>query len=139
MPEVQVNYLGVFLAGLAAMVVGSIWYSKPVFGKMWMKMVGLTDEKQKSGGMKPLVIAAVLSFITAYVLAHTIELSYAYFGRPYVETGLITGFWLWLGIAFTQMVMHDAFEQRPMKLTFLNVMSQLVTLLAMGLVLGLVR
>ena len=30
--DVEVNYLAVLLAAASSMVVGSIWYAKPVFG-----------------------------------------------------------------------------------------------------------
>ena len=54
----------------------------------------------------------------------------------FMSAALTTAFWLWLGISATTIVVHDAFEQRPMKLTAMNAGNQLFTLLAMGLIIG---
>src|SRR3989337_3239270 len=42
MPEVSVNYLAVVVAAVASMIIGAIWYSPRVFGKMWMRLTGNT-------------------------------------------------------------------------------------------------
>lgn len=134
--NIQVDWLAVVAAAVAAMVIGSLWYSKMLFGKAWQKMVGLSDADLKKGGWSPMVKAVVLSVITAYVLHHIIVLSHAYYNYDWVQTGLNTGFWAWLGFGFTQQVMNGAFEQRRKKLVLINVGNQLVSLLAMGVVLG---
>ncbi len=41
---VPINYLAILLCGVASMVLGYLWYG-PLFGKPWMKMVGMTKEK----------------------------------------------------------------------------------------------
>ena len=66
--DVQVNYWAVFLAAVSTMVVGSIWYAKPVFGKTWMKLVNLDEKKAAAGAVKALSLTFVLSLLTAYVL-----------------------------------------------------------------------
>ncbi len=137
--EVDINWLAVILAAVASMVVGMVWYAKSVFGKKWQALTGVTDEQQKRGGTKAIAWSFVLSIIMAYVLAHVTELSRYYFDVSPIEAGLSTAFWLWLGISMTGMVIHALFEQRPKALTMMTVSSQLVTLLAMGLVIGLVR
>src|SRR5688500_1899038 len=110
--NVEINYLGVFLAAVSSMFVGSIWYAKPVFGKKWMSLVGMTDEKAKKGAAPALLTAFILSLLTAYVLAHVMQLSKDFYGYSDVVTGLCTALWLWLGISFTRVVTHDMFEQR---------------------------
>lgn len=35
--EVQINWVAVLLAMVSSMVVGSIWYAKPVFGEKMAK------------------------------------------------------------------------------------------------------
>jgi hypothetical protein len=46
--EVQVNYVAVLFAVVASMVVGFAWYSPVLFGKQWMKLMGLTKENMES-------------------------------------------------------------------------------------------
>ncbi len=137
--EVQINYLAVFLAMISSMVVGSIWYAKGVMGKEWAKMVKLSDKDMEKGAGKAIGITVVVSLITAYVLAHVAYLSNHFFQHSFLQDSLTTAFWLWLGLVAARMITHDAFEQRPTKLTAMNVAHELVTLLVMGGIIGLLK
>jgi hypothetical protein len=64
-------------------------------------------------------------------------LSNFFFGNSFLSSALQTAFWAWLGFTAARLITHDAFEGRPMKLTALNLGNELVTFLAMGLVIGL--
>lgn len=135
--DAQVNYVAVLLAALSSFVVGMVWYAKPVFGNAWSKLVGLSEEKQKQGRAVAMGRSLVAALLTAYVLAHVTYLSNNFYStNSFMSSALQTAFWLWLGIAATTIVVHDAFEQRPMKLTAMNIGNQLFTLLAMGLIIG---
>lgn len=134
--EVEINYLAVLLAMIGSMVVGAIWYAQAVFGKTWMKLAKV-DPKQGSPA-KAMAITAVVSLITAYVLAHVTYISQSFFDVTYMESALNTAFWLWLGLTAARFVTHDAFEGRPMKLTAINLGNEFVTLMAMGLIIGFV-
>lgn len=134
--NVHVNYLAVLLAAVASMVVGMVWYAKPVFGTKWMGLVKLDDKKMKAKMPQATAIAFVCSLVTAYVLAHVIFLSNSFFHDTFMLDALTTAFWLWLGIAAARVITHDGFEQRPMSLTAMTIGNQLVTLLAMAAVIG---
>ncbi|MEX2007095.1 MAG: DUF1761 domain-containing protein [Candidatus Saccharimonadales bacterium] len=134
--EVEINMVGVLAAAAASMVVGSLWYSKAVFGKTWMSLTKMDEKKMREGGWMPMFIAVVTSLLTAYVLAHVAYLSYQFFGNSFMNAAMSTAFWLWLGVAATTLVVHGAFEQRSRKLTVLNVGNQLVAFLAMGAAIG---
>lgn len=136
--EVNVNWLAVVLAGLSSMVVGSIWYAKPVFGTTWAKLAKLDDKTMAKGAGRALSIALLMSFLTAFVLAHVAVLSKEFFGTSELSAALNSAFWLWLGISTTTVVVHDVFEHRPARLTFLTIGNQFFTLMAMGLIIGLV-
>lgn len=51
MPEVNINYLAVLIAAIVSMIVGGLWYSPILFGKMWTKAMGWNEEtmKEKKG------------------------------------------------------------------------------------------
>jgi len=134
---VEVNYLAVVLAMLSSMVVGSIWYARPVFGDMWIKLAKVDMSKKGAPVWVPIGITAVVSLLTAYVLAHVAFLSHEFFGNSFLQDSLSTAFWLWLGLTAARFVTHDAFEGRPWKLTLLNCAHELVTIFLMGLVIGL--
>lgn len=137
--DVQVNYLAVLLAAVASMVIGSVWYARPVLGKAWIKLAKMDEKAMKTGAAKCLVIAFVLSLVMAYILAHLAFLAHQFFHNSFLQDAVSTAFWVWLGVAFTRTVTHDAFEQRPWKLTAMNVSNMLVTMLAMGVIIGLLQ
>ena len=39
--EIEINYLAVILATIAAVVVGFVWYSPALFGNQWAKLRGM--------------------------------------------------------------------------------------------------
>lgn len=134
--DVEINWIAVVLAAISSMIVGCIWYSKPVFGKAWMKLVGLDDKQQQAGDAAAILLAFVASLVTAYVLALVTYLSQLYYGLTYIDSALNTAILLWLGISATTVVTHNAFEQKPHKLTALTVVYQLVNLMVMAAVIG---
>jgi hypothetical protein len=139
--SVEINWIAVGLATLSSMLVGSIWYAKGVFGKLWMRLANLNEKELEKKAAKdmPRVMgtALLMSFLMAYVIAHVAALSRAFFDVSPLEAGLTTAFWLWLGISATTLVIHDIFEYRPGRLTLLNVCHQFFMLGAMGLIIGL--
>jgi len=141
--NVDVNYLAVFLAALSSMVVGSLWYMPGVFGNAWMRMTGVTMDKNKgmSAGANVWMYGSVFvaSLVTAYVLAHVTFLSHRFFGHSLLQDALSTAFWLWLGITAARMYVHDTFEGRRKKLTLLNAAHELVTVLVMAVIIGLLK
>lgn len=136
--NVEINIWGVILATIASMVVGSIWYAPPVFGNLWMKLIG-KSQKELPGGFVPIILAVVVSAMTAYVLAHVSYLSNQFFQNSFLQDSLTTAFWMWLGFTAARFITHDSFEGRPVKLTFLTLAHELVTLEAMALAIGLVK
>lgn len=135
--DVAINWWAVLLATLSTMVVGSVWYARPVFGNMWMKLIGKTPKDMAKNGMvKPIVITLIVSFISAYILAHVSFLSNNFFHHSFFQDAVTTAFWLWLGLVAARFITHDVFEGRPARLTILNLSHELVTLLIMGMIIG---
>lgn len=136
--EVQINLLAVVAAMLSSMVVGSIWYAPPVFGKIWAKLAKIDTSKDGGSAFKPIAITLVVSLITAYVLAHFAYLSSEFYSLSFLQASLTTAFWTWFGFTAARFITHDAFEGRPVKLTLLNISHEFVTVMVMGLIIGLI-
>jgi hypothetical protein len=138
--EIEVNWLAVLLATASAMVVGSIWYAKGVFGNRWIKLAKIDEKKMNSGeGMARIMgLTLVMALLEAFVIAHVADMSKEFFGVSALSAALQSAFWLWLGISMTTVVVHDLFERRPAGLTLLTVGNQFVTLMVMGLIIGLI-
>lgn len=136
---VEVNVWAVLLAAVSSMVVGMVWYAKPVFGTQWAKLVGLKDSAMREGAMLAMVGAFVAAVLTAYILAHVAYISSYFFQVSFMESALNTAFWLWLGVALTTIVTHGLFEKRRKKLMLLTAAHTLVTFIVMGLVIGVLK
>jgi hypothetical protein len=137
--EVHINWLAVLLATASAMVVGFIWYAKPVFGTLWMHLAGVSETKMRKNMLWPMICSVVGSFLVAYVLAHVTYIANAFYQNSFLMDALTTGFWLWLGLALTTLIIHNSFEQKPWRLTWLAVCNRLVTIMVMALVIGLLH
>lgn len=71
----EMNLLAIMLAALAFFVVGMIWYGA-LFGKVWQREAGLTDE-QMAGSNMPLIFGLCFAFelLIALVLGHQFAMS----------------------------------------------------------------
>ena len=69
MEHVEINYLAVLVSGILAMVVGSIWYG-PLFGKIWMKEEGYTEEDltKDFNPAKTYGLTFIAALVVVYVL-----------------------------------------------------------------------
>ena len=135
--NVEVNWLAIVLAALSTMVVGSVWYAKGVFGNLWIRLAKLDEKKMaKQGAAKPIIITVVVSFLSAYVLAHMAYLSNHFFNNSFLWDAMATAFWGWVGFTAARFITHDAFEGRPARLTILNITHELVTFMVMGAIIG---
>jgi hypothetical protein len=108
--------------------------------------MGFTKESlkktQKEMG-KYYSISFVVSLVTAYVLYHVMAMSENFFHYDWVMTGIISAFWMWLGfvmpVQITSVLFAKEHTSDQWKLFGLNTVYQLLSLLAMGVVLGLMN
>ena len=96
----DVNYTLVFVATIVQFVLGALWYSPLLFGKMWMQIMECTnlskeELKRMQKEMMPFyTLQFFLAFITTFTLAHFLAVgkiadpSYS----PYM-----VAFWIWFG------------------------------------------
>jgi len=66
-----INWLAVVLGTLAFFAVGAIWYSA-LFGKIWQRELGMSDEQLKSGLNMPLIFGTclLLEIVVVLTLGH---------------------------------------------------------------------
>jgi Protein of unknown function (DUF1761) len=111
----QVSLLATLLATVLSFVLGGLWYG-PVFGKAWMRSVGLTEAtlRKNFNPAKTYGITFVLAFLASYVFGMFLG------PNPSMALGLGAGasagiFWV-AGSLWT----NDLFERRPFGLTLIN-------------------
>ena len=133
----EINWLAVLLAAVSSMVVGAIWYAKPVLGKTWMRLSGITDADTQKGAALALILTFIVSFFTAAVLAGSAAIAQHFYEGDFLLNAILTAIILWIGFTASRMLTHDLFDRRPGALTALNLGHELVTVVIMGLIIGL--
>ncbi len=129
--ELDINYLAVGAAALVAFLVGGLWYSPVLFGKVWARENKLSDEDLRSGNV-------ALVFGGSFVLALIMSLNLAAFIGPAgvgfaTMAGFAAGFgWVAAGMGITYL-----FERRSRTLFFVDAGYHVVTMTLMGAILGL--
>lgn len=153
----EINFLAMIVASLVTLVIGFVWYHPKVFGTVWMKSAGLTEEQLKSGNMiKVFGLTILLSLMITLILqALTIHQSGAYgmvggvidentlpsfqaFMDDYGTTfrtfkhGALHGFIAGLFFALPINAINGLFERKSAKYIFVNSGYWIVTLTIMG-------
>lgn len=141
----EINFLALIVAALSTLVIGFIWYNPKVFGKLWMKESGLTEEKMKGANMPVIfimsiffafLIAMFLQFVTIHQWgafgmiggggATDIKPSYAAFMADYgtafrsFRHGALHGFLAALFFALPMIATNALFERKSWQYTFIN-------------------
>lgn len=132
----EVNYWAVIVATLSTLVVGSLWYTPKVFGTRWMRLAKVDPKAAEAAGIWPIVVTVIVSFLTAWVLAGAVYISWEFYEGAFLTASVVTAVLLWIGFTAARMITHDAFEGRPPALTTLNLAHELVTVLVMAVIIG---
>lgn len=124
------NWWAILLAACSGFVVGSLWYG-PWFGKAWMQATGISKEKARSANAtRTFGLAFALNLLCSFGLA-------VFLGAEHdLVFGLVVGVGVALAFVSTALGVTYLFEQRPLKLFFINAGYQVVNFAVMGAVIG---
>ncbi|MBI2666537.1 DUF1761 domain-containing protein [Candidatus Woesearchaeota archaeon] len=136
----MINYLAVLVAAVASYALGALWYSPVLFEKLWMQLSGLSETKlkemkEKTDMKKSYAFGFVGTLVSAVVLAYLIEMAQ----WTSALQGVLLGVLVWLGFVVTVELGSVLWENKSWKLFLLQTGHNLVSLVVMGLVLGLWR
>lgn len=128
----DINFLAVFLAALAAFFLGFFWYTI-IFAKPWQKEIGMKEQPKGTmpeGLGKQLIGSFLLELGMAFVLARFIGTA------SDALTGLQVG--LMSGVAFVSFAfgVNYLFEGKSMKHWLINAGYNTVVFALMGLIIG---
>jgi hypothetical protein len=150
------NFYAVLAATFVTLVVGFIWYNPKVFGTIWMKESGMTEEKAKQGNMLKIFgltifYSLMLSFIMPALVIHQMgalgmvggdptvaKASYTAFLADYGDAfrtfkhGALHGFMSGLFIALPITAINALFEQKSWKYILINAGYWMVCMMLMG-------
>lgn len=125
-----INWLGVAAAVIAAMAVGSLWYSPLLFMKRWIAEIGKTPEQLGS----PLL--AVGNSVVMYLIAAVgLSVVFGWKGVAGFGDALITSAVVWAAFVGSMELMHDRYNGASAMLSLINCGNTLISFLAMGAVL----
>jgi len=127
-----INIFAVLIATIIQFFIGYLWYSKFMFGKIFLKNLGKTDEEVK---MKPINIIGplIIAFLSFLFFAIILDLLIA------INLGMsmLLAVLIWVGFIATTNLYAVFFEERNFILYLLNVGYQLVGLVIGALIIGL--
>ena len=135
----KINYLAVVASAVAYWILGALWYSPLLFARPFIALRGWTPEElaaiQATSHAGEIGAAFLTSLVLAYVLAHFVKFT----GAETVKSGMLMGFWLFIGFVLTTNLETVIFEGRPLGLYLINNGYHLVGLLGMGALLAVWR
>jgi len=132
----HINWLAVMVAVVASMVLAKTWFTPKTFGKPWRRYTGITPADSKKAGKGPIVLTLFANVITVIVLAMLMSICATFFQINSVLLALVVGFVAWLAFSATTLATHNAFEQKPQKLTLINNGYQLALFLITALIIS---
>ena len=127
-----INYLAVLVAAVAGFVLGGAWFAQPVFGAAWLKALGKKKDDLGGSPTKALVITAITTWVTAYVLAVFILA----LNITTAVGGALVGLSIGIGIVATSMYSDSLFCNWPFKLILIQAGHRIVYLALMGSILA---
>ena len=124
------NWLAVVVATLAFFAVGAIWYTA-LFGKIWQREVGLSDE-QLTGGRNMMLIMGTcfaLEFIVCLTVGHMFD-----FLAPSDRAKMMIAVGLALGVMAPAIGINYLYQRKSLKLFLIDAGHFIVGMAAVGAV-----
>ena len=132
----SINLWAVLVATLSTFLVGWLWYG-PLFGKMWMEVVGFSEEDLQEGNMvKIFGLAFIFEFIMAFNLAMFLTGSPEAAATMTAGTGAFYGFLAGFGWVFFALAVNSLYEKKSCGYIFINGGYWAVSFTIMGAILG---
>jgi len=135
-----INYLAVLVAALANFVIGFLMHG-PVLGKTWMKLANVTPTGNEK--FSDMYGQMFWNFLSNVVFAYVLAMVYLFASTSSVITdgggvwcGVATAFFVWLGFVVTSSSLEVIWMKRSVKLWMFELFSSLLSILAMGAIIG---
>lgn len=129
----QINWLSLIIATLTPTIVGMIYYHPKVFGTIWMKSIGLSEEDfKKQNRIVLFIVSLIMSFILSFSLLNFNntfgqEGEFDTFGH-----GAFHGIVVSLFIIMPVLIMGGMYELKKFKILVINMVYWIITLALIG-------
>ena len=133
--NIPLNLWSVVVAAVAGMVVGAIWYG-PLFGKKYMSAVGMDSwpQEKRDAMRKSMVKSYVLQFLLSLVTYYVLAMNIVWSGLP-AWPAMVFAFFIWLGFILP-IKLGETLWGGSKTLAWLNIGSQLISLVVAGAIIG---
>lgn len=132
------NFLAIFVASLAAFVIGAIWFGPKTFYPIWVKELGQDPEARIT--RTPAAVMFSLTYVAqlsgAIAIALILELVEAAHGSVTLLDGLTVGLILGVLVAAAASLSHRLFAQQGFKVWVIEVGNDIVAIVAMALIIA---
>lgn len=125
------NWMAVVTAAVAAFLLGAAWYSRKLFGTIWMKEIGLTKDAV-SRGNTTLIFGGTFALQLIGATALALFLGPGSGWLVGLQYGLLVGL-CWIATAYG---ITYFFEQRSLRLYLINAGYYVLLFAAMGTIIG---
>lgn len=136
---IRIKYLAVLVSGIFYFLLGGLWYSPLLFEKKFIELMNYTPQQlaavAAASHAREMIIAFIISIISAYALAFFVE----YSGARTALAGAWIGILAWIGFVMATNLSTAIFEDRPMGLFLINGAYHLVALAVIGIILAVWR
>ncbi len=129
------NWLAIIVAALSNFLIGGLWYSPVLFGKLWMKENNFSDDDLKKGNMTKIF---GFTFLFSLVMAFNLAM-YLNDSSTTVMWGATAGFLAGFGWVAMSIFIIGQFEQKSTKYMLIHGGYVIVSFIVMGLIIGLWR
>lgn len=134
--SIQINWVAAFVALVASMVLAKTWFTPATFGTAWRRYTGITPADSKKAGKGPIILTLFANILTVVSLAAAISICSIFFQNDSVLLALAVGVVAWLAFSATTLATHNAFEQKPRRLTLINNGYQLALFVIVSAIIG---
>jgi hypothetical protein len=131
----NINFLALAVAAIISFAIGSVWYSPVLFGKMWQRELGFTEEYLSKGNM-------ALIFGSSFVLIFLMNAGLAVILQGHASrditamTGLLYGLLIGLFFIATSIGINMLYQRKSFTLWAIDAGYQVFYLAVSGAILG---
>ena len=141
-PNIQLHPTAIFLAVVASFFFGYVWYTL-LFGKIWAREMkfDMTQKPPASVLVRGMILMVIGNLLMVFVFAHSIAIwNPVTWGQPAspdwgIEAAWEGAFFTWLGFYLPQDLSKLAWENKSMKLFFLNTAHHFLSLFIAAVIL----
>ena len=125
----DLNIWAILVAGVVNMVIGALWYSRPLFGNKWMAYLGFKEEEMNNSPWI-YVVVFLLGLVIAILMAMFLQ------GTTGALEGLMYGAIIGLGFVIPTILTHYIMEGRKGGFMFIIAGHELLLFLLYGAILA---